>query len=172
MKLIIVRHGETEENILGIVQGQSIHGKLSEKGIDQAKNVSKKLSKVKIGTIFTSDSGRALDTAQIIAKFHPESEFISTKELRERSFGEFEGKKIIDLDWDRKPKNSESLEEVYNRVNDFLEKIKKDYEKNVLLVVSHANLIRILIGIIQGKDITEIPNVQDIKNGEIYEFEI
>ena len=35
MKLLIVRHGETVENLQRICQGQS-HGTLSEKGIKQA----------------------------------------------------------------------------------------------------------------------------------------
>lgn len=38
MKIIIIRHGETEENAAGIIQGQS-HGTLSKKGIEQAKKV-------------------------------------------------------------------------------------------------------------------------------------
>jgi len=47
MKLILVRHGETEENILRVIQGQSVEGTLSQKGIAQAKEIAEKLRKVK-----------------------------------------------------------------------------------------------------------------------------
>ena len=43
MKLIVVRHGQTKENALGICQGVSIGGELSEKGIEQVKRLAERL---------------------------------------------------------------------------------------------------------------------------------
>jgi probable phosphoglycerate mutase len=42
MKLILTRHGETEENKAGIIQGQGI-GRLSDEGKNQAKKIALRL---------------------------------------------------------------------------------------------------------------------------------
>ena len=92
MKIIIIRHGETEENKKGIVQGQ-IPGHLSELGKEQAKKVAKRLSKEKINVIYSSDLDRAKNTAQEIAKFHKKTLFELKQELRERNWGNLQGKR-------------------------------------------------------------------------------
>ncbi len=51
MRLIITRHGETEENIAGIMMGH-LQGKLSATGIEQAKKVALRLKDEKIDFIF------------------------------------------------------------------------------------------------------------------------
>ncbi len=70
MKLIITRHGETEENRTGIVQGH-LPGQLSESGIEQAQKLALRLKGEKIDVIYSSDLDRASDTAKEIAKDHP-----------------------------------------------------------------------------------------------------
>jgi len=69
MKLIITRHGETEENKNRIIQGH-IDGTLSQLGLEQAKKLAERLKDEKIDLIFSSDLGRALNTAKEVAKFH------------------------------------------------------------------------------------------------------
>lgn len=71
MKLIITRHGETEENKAGIIQGY-LPGHLSKTGIEQAKKVVLRLKDEKIDFIYSSDLDRAANTAKEIAKFHPD----------------------------------------------------------------------------------------------------
>ena len=92
MKLIITRHGETEENKADIMQGH-LPGRLSLVGRKQAKKVALRLKNEKIDFIFSSDLTRASDTAKEIAKFHPKTPITFVKELRERNLGEFQGKK-------------------------------------------------------------------------------
>ncbi len=81
MRLILVRHWETEENKRREVQGHK-HGKLSSLGIKQAKRVAQRLKKEKINFIFSSDLARASDTAKEIHKFHPKTPIKFVKELR------------------------------------------------------------------------------------------
>ncbi|GBE19836.1 glucosyl-3-phosphoglycerate phosphatase [archaeon BMS3Abin17] len=69
MKLILVRHGETEENKRREIMGQK-QGTLSSLGIEQAKKVAQRLKDEKIDYIFSSDLARASDTAKEIHKFH------------------------------------------------------------------------------------------------------
>jgi broad specificity phosphatase PhoE len=96
MKLILTRHGETEENKLGIMQGH-MPGKLSGLGIEQAKRLALRLKEERIDFIYSSDLARASDTAKAIAKYHPNTPIEFVEELRERDLGEFQGKKKVIL---------------------------------------------------------------------------
>ena len=61
MKLIIVRHGETVGNATEIIEGH-LPGKLSQKGIEQAKKLASRLKDEPIDHIFCSDLTRAIET--------------------------------------------------------------------------------------------------------------
>ena len=62
----IVRHGETNWNILGKTQGHG-NSNLTEKGIEQATTLAESMSKYPIDYIYSSDLGRAVETANILA---------------------------------------------------------------------------------------------------------
>lgn len=57
-RVYIVRHGETNENALGIIQGQ-LDTKLNETGIMQARLVGEELKDIPFKQAFTSDLQRA-----------------------------------------------------------------------------------------------------------------
>ena len=88
--LYIVRHGETEWNVKNIIQGQS-NSNLTEKGIEQAKKTGDELKDINFDAIFSSDSTRAHNTAEII-RLERELIVETSQLLRERNFGKFEGK--------------------------------------------------------------------------------
>ncbi len=150
MKLIIVRHGETFENIKGIFQGH-LNSQLTPNGLEQSKNIAEKLKNIKIDCAYSSDLDRALDTCKEILKFHPETNLIPTKILREQSKGVLEGKiklKKSNLEipnYNFKPRSGESLSEVWDKVIPFLEKIKNEYKNKTLLIVSHRGPISCLL---------------------------
>ena len=66
MKIYLVRHGETDANKNGIMQGQSQNLQLNEAGIRQATNLKNKLVSVPFTACFTSPLIRAWSTAMII----------------------------------------------------------------------------------------------------------
>ncbi len=146
MKLIIVRHGETIQNAKGIVQGH-MHGKLSKKGIAQAKELALLLKGQKIDVIFSSDLLRAVHTAKHITKYHKAPTYY-TKELREINRGVFQGIKVENLKEiinssnvptvEFKPKGGESYLEVIDRLNKFYKKISKKYKNKTVLIVTHG----------------------------------
>jgi broad specificity phosphatase PhoE len=80
MKIIMVRHGETVENTKHIIMGHR-HGTLSRKGRAQARAVARKLRNQRIDVIFSSDLGRARETAKQIARYH-RVPVVYTKALR------------------------------------------------------------------------------------------
>lgn len=67
IKLFIVRHGKTDWNLLGIVQG-STDISLNEEGIIEARNLSEKIDISKIDLCISSPLKRAMEIAKIITK--------------------------------------------------------------------------------------------------------
>ena len=88
-QLIIVRHGETEWNIAGIRQGH-LDSKLTEKGVAQAKALGQRLGRERFSTLYSSDLGRAIQTAREIADVTGH-EIVTDSRLRERHLGIFQG---------------------------------------------------------------------------------
>ncbi len=179
MKLIITRHGETEENRAGILQGH-LPGKLSATGVDQAKKVALRLKDEEIDFIYSSDLARASDTAKEIAKLHPKTPIKFVEDLRERNLGEFQGKKKSDFGWNAKdskvtqiqPKKGEDMEMLYRRVERFLhETIAKHHDETVLLV-GHNGINKALIAVISNKKHEDIQDVDNQHNTSVNIFEI
>lgn len=169
MKLIIVRHGETEENLSGIVQGCSF-GKLNKKGKSQIKKLAARLKKEKIGAIFSSDLERCKQTTREIAKYHKAVPIHYTKTIRERSCGIFEGKPVEELINHRqklgiektefRPEKGENYSDVKERAKKFLEKIREKYKNKTVLIVSHGIFNKMLISVITGKPIDEAESIE------------
>ncbi|MBS3149390.1 histidine phosphatase family protein [Candidatus Woesearchaeota archaeon] len=177
MKLILARHGETEENLKGLIQGW-LQGRLTKKGLIQAKNLGLQLKKYDLELIFSSDLDRCVKTAQEIFKTNKTKKLILTKLLRERSYGEFEGKVVTlkDLEalpggfYHGKPANGESLYDVYLRLKTFYSKLK-DYQVNTIAIVTHNGPIRISQLIINNKPLEELPSVHGIDNASFLKLE-
>ena len=90
MKFYIVRHGQTNWNKKGKIQGKT-DIELNEEGIEQAKEVRKILEKYPIDVIVSSPLKRARKTAEIINETK-KVPIIFDKGIEERGYGEFEGK--------------------------------------------------------------------------------
>jgi 2,3-bisphosphoglycerate-dependent phosphoglycerate mutase len=88
-RLILIRHGETVWNRERRMQGQT-DSPLSEKGLRQAILLAQRMKEFEFAALYSSDSGRASETAQFIAEVtgHP---LVVEPRLRERHFGVFEG---------------------------------------------------------------------------------
>jgi len=170
MRLIITRHGETEENAKGILQGHQ-PGKLNEKGILQAKKLAEKLKNEEVVAIYSSDLARASDTAKEIHKIHPDARIIFVEELREKNQGSLTGKLIKEIDWN-KPRDTEKREAMIERAKKILDLAYKEHPKETVLFVSHGGLIQILMSILLNKSIEEIKKLGKIENTAIFIFDV
>ncbi|MEI7688620.1 MAG: histidine phosphatase family protein [Candidatus Nomurabacteria bacterium] len=160
--LYLVRHGETEWNVKNIIQGQS-NSNLTEKGIEQAMKTGDELRDIKFDAIFSSDSTRAHNTAEII-KLDRELIIETSHLLRERNFGSFEGRHASEFleAFREKLKEKETLsgEEGWNFtvasdietdemiVSRFITKLREiavAYPNQTVLVVSHGGPIRMFL---------------------------
>ncbi len=170
MKLIITRHGETEENKKGILQGH-LPGKLTDLGKEQARKLALRLKKEKIDAIYSSDLARAADTANEIAKFHPNANLTFVEELRERNQGSLSGKFIHKIDWS-KPKDTENSEKMLERANNLLKKVLNSHKDETVLFVSHGGLIGSLLSLITNKPLEEIKKMKNMGNAAVSIFDI
>jgi 2,3-bisphosphoglycerate-dependent phosphoglycerate mutase len=88
-EILLIRHGETAWNLQARMQGQQ-DSPLTPLGLQQARRVARRLRAVAHAALYTSDLGRAHQTARCIAD-ETKREIVSEPGLRERSFGIFEG---------------------------------------------------------------------------------
>ncbi len=158
MRIYLARHGETEENKLSIIQGQS-GGKLSEDGILQAVDLGKSLQDIKIHRAFVSDLNRTKHTFTLLNnELSSKIEDVSfTGVLREINTGELTGQPMAS--WSLKvketnsaprqfrPQGGETFEDVFQRAKQFYEELQDVYKTEngaglTVLVVSHGGFIR------------------------------
>ena len=157
-RLLLVRHGETELNSAERYWGHS-DIKLSALGVRQAERLRDRLAAQKIDVVYSSDLQRAWATAKTIASGH-QLEVITCAELREINFGKLEGLNFEEISqlfpeftakWrvqrstDIEFPGGESLNELNNRVSNFVGRLKKRKADETVLVVAHAGVLRSLI---------------------------
>lgn len=146
MKLLLTRHGQTDWNVAGKIQGMT-DTELNETGINQAKRTKKQLENKNIDVIITSPLKRAKKTAEIIGEDR-KIPIIEDNGVVERYFGKFEGMTAKEFDFDeiwnyklnKQYEDAESVGALFNRVQGFLEKIKKEYKDKTVLVVTHGGV--------------------------------
>src|SRR5919106_4393521 len=87
--ILLIRHGETLWNQQGRMQGQH-DSPLTPTGLHQARQLARRLKDVSFTALYSSDLGRAHQTARCIAD-ETGHDVIAERGLRERDFGIFEG---------------------------------------------------------------------------------
>ena len=88
-RLIIIRHGETEWNLEGRIQGHK-DSPLTESGRAQAEAIATRLQEMEVNALYSSDLGRAYATAQFVSN-KTGHDILTDKRLRELNLGVFEG---------------------------------------------------------------------------------
>lgn len=177
MVIYMVRHGQTDWNKKRVMQGLT-DVPLNEEGINQALNAKEKLKDVNFDICFSSPLKRAKKTAKII--IDGKCKIIEDNLLLERSMGSLE-KKPYDLYkslryWDYELNSNEygveSIKDLFKRAQKFLDKIKNKCGDKTILVVSHGALIRALHYLIIGYDSNTDFLKFNVKNAEVYKYEV
>ena len=166
--IYIVRHGQTEWNLLGKTQGHG-NSDLTTKVIEQAELLADSMTKYPIDYIYSSDLGRAYQTAEIIGnKLNIEVE--KTEALREMNFGTWEGriiKDIIEEDpelykmWRNEPHlakipQGETLSQIKERTDAFIKEINEKYDGKHIVLVTHSLCARIMLLSFLDSDVKNI----------------
>ena len=131
MEIVFVRHAEKDL--------ESKDGNLSKKGMIQANNLAKRLSKDKFHEFYCSDKTRAKETATIVSKK------IGLKPIIKKSLDEFDALvfKTEYQKWDSVSKKK------YKSLKVFLDSFTKRTNSNKrILIIAHGNTNRLILGIL------------------------
>ena len=171
--IYFVRHGQTEWNKLGKLQGHK-DIELNDEGRMQAQIVKEKLSGVKFDKVFSSPLKRAKETAQIICN----EEAVVDNRLIERFNGELEGKMKAEIktfpdfnDPNETRFGIETLNSFKNRINDFLDEITKNYKNKNVLVVTHAGVCLYVRCYFEGEPDGVLYEKYKLQNCEVLSYE-
>ena len=171
--IYFVRHGQTEWNKLGKMQGHK-DIELNDEGKLQAQIVKQKLMGVKFDKVFSSPLKRAKETAQIIC----DQEITVDNRLMERFNGELEGKsktEIKDFPDFNDPNETrfgvEPLNNFKERINSFLSELESTYKGKNILVVTHAGVCLYVRCYFEGEPADKIYENYRLNNCEFLSYE-
>ena len=155
-RIIAIRHGETAWNVDTRIQGQ-LDIPLSANGRWQAERLAAALKHEAVDAIYASDLARAWETAQYIGLAQG-LEVMKEADLRERSFGDFEGKTFAEIkillpeqsmrwrtrDPEFVPAGGESLTGLRHRVVAAAERIAARHPGELIALVGHGGVMDVL----------------------------
>lgn len=167
VKLILVRHAESEWNPIGRYQGL-LDPELSQRGKRQSKLLAEELSKEHIDVIYSSPLKRTYMTAFEIAKLKG-LDVIKDDRIIEIDHGVWSGMLVEEVmekysedfrRWIEEPHtvkfpNGESLISVYDRVKDFLNHLRERHRGQTVVAVSHTVPMRAMYCALLGADLSK-----------------
>lgn len=186
--LVLVRHGQSEWNALGLWTGwQDVS--LTEQGKEEARKAADGLRDISLHKAYTSNLKRAQQTLEELkqAMQHAELETVQSEKLNERHYGEYTGKNKWEVKeqigeeeftklrrtWDHPVPGGETLKDVHDRAVPFYEQhILQDLKagKNVI-IAAHGNTLRALMKHLENVPEDKIHEVE-IGTGEVVAYEI
>jgi broad specificity phosphatase PhoE len=156
MKVILVRHGETEENASGIIQGH-LPGRLSARGREQIEMLGQRLATHRIDAAYSSDLARARETAEAIARHHPGLQVTWTRDLRERFLGRYQGMKGSDIDRAElaTAPEVETHEQMLQRARRLLDRLRRAHPDGTVLLSGHGGINYAIVAAATGRSLEE-----------------
>ncbi|BDH61268.1 phosphoglycerate mutase [Lysinibacillus sp. PLM2] len=178
IEFYFVRHGETEWNKDGRLQGW-LDSPLTNKGRESALRLSDFLQMLNFDAVYSSTSGRAIETARILNEQSLEIQM--DKRLQEIQLGAWQGQyiqHILKEDGARylnycnepdkyQPNGGETFDQVSTRMVEFLNHCISRYKNGRILVVTHAVAIRCLLLVIQNLSISQIWKTGEIEGTSV-----
>lgn len=159
----LIRHGLTDWNAAGRIQGQS-DIPLNDEGRRQAVRLAERLKEdkgIRWDFVITSGLKRAEETGEIIANRLGIPVYEPDSRIMERSFGQAEGLTALEReskwgkDWDLQELGQEKIEAIRQRALSFLSDLGERYGDQNVLVVSHGGLLAQLFAALYQDQCTE-----------------
>jgi probable phosphoglycerate mutase len=178
-RIIAVRHGETAWNVDARIQGQ-LDIQLNDTGRWQARRVGHALASEDLSAVYSSDLGRAHETARCIADAAGVP-VVAHPGLRERRFGMFEGKTFDEIhtswpdhaqNWRKRipewepPQGGESLLQLRERVTRTMSDLAARHTGRQIAVVAHGGVLDTLYRVATGQEVNS-PRTWQLPNGAI-----
>lgn len=178
--IYLTRHGQTEWNVEGKMQGWE-DSTLTSLGVQQAQWLKELFMDMNIDVIYSSSSGRAYNTAKIVNE--DKNININTDDnLREIKLGKMQGltqeeiKSMYQKEYFyyyNKPSayipvgDGETFSELFQRASETLSKIVNDNEGKKILIVTHTMIIKAIICWINKRPIDEFWDKPYIRQGSL-----
>jgi probable phosphoglycerate mutase len=161
-RILLVRHGETDWNATGRIQGHS-DTPLNAAGHEQARRVARRLAREPVRALYSSDLARAFQTATAIGQTLGLT-VVTSPRLRERQYGVWEGLTAAEIqarfpeqfaEWrarstDFAPPQGETRSQLLTRALAELQAIARRHAREVVVVVTHGGFCYVLINHILG----------------------
>ena len=155
--LFFIRHGRTAWNEEGRFQGH-LNSELNAVGLEQASALGQRFADTGFAHVYSSDLGRARQTAEALTEFH-EVSIVEEPALRERCMGVFQGltsteitedhadswKLFLERDPDYRMPEGESINDVLVRAHSFLDRVQQNHAGKRVAAVTHGGWIRVVI---------------------------
>lgn len=177
LTLLLVRHGQSEWNVAGLMQGQRSDVPLTALGHEQAAAAARELAVLRPGALVSSDLLRAVQTAEHCARATG-LPVATAPELREQGYGELEGRPSRELwdlvDWTDPhwaAEGGESLAQLHGRVAGYLAGLRAAPPADVVALVTHGDTIRAAQAVTAGLGPAELPAVTP-PNGSVTRLEL
>jgi len=180
--IYLIRHGQTDFNLKGIVQGSGIDSQLNLTGKKQAQLFYERHKNIPFQLIITSELRRTIETAAPFIQHNIPQQIFS--EFNEINWGKLEGKKpnkknrqdFLDMlklwsngNYETAIEQGETPLEVQKRMINGIEKLK-DIEADNILIVSHGRAMRILLCTMLNKPLSEMDSFPH-QNTTLYHLE-
>ena len=177
LTVLLVRHGQSEWNAAGLMQGQTAHPALTELGHRQAATAARELAAARPGALISSDLTRAVQSAQHCARTTG-LPLRTAEALREQGYGVLEGRPSRELwdlvDWTDphwSAEGGESLAQLHARVAGHLAELRADPPAEVVALVTHGDTIRAVQAVVAGRGPAEMPAVTP-HNGSVTRLDL
>jgi broad specificity phosphatase PhoE len=153
--ILLVRHGETDSNAEGRIQGQT-NTPLNARGRGQAQALADRLAGEPVTAVYSSDLDRARETAEILAA-RLDLPVVLDPALRERHFGSWEGKTIDEIEarwpgaWQQWRNGDEAWADVEDhialaeRIRGAIRRLADVHPGEQIVVVAHGGVIRVIL---------------------------
>ena len=165
MRLYITRHGETIWNTQKRMQGHK-DSELTEKGRQQAAQLGKSLETVGFEAVYSSSSGRTIQTSQLITGIR-NIPVIPMDSLREINLGKWEGMSVTDAERDYpeeyrnfwefphlyEPIGGERFSDVTDRLDSALRYIAERHDNGNVMIVTHAVSLKLITLMVEQKEL-------------------
>lgn len=165
MTVYLARHGQTEENLARIFQGQ-LPGRLTELGREQAVALGRLLEEVPLEAVVSSDLQRAADTVRLAvgARHLP---WVQSPLFREIDWGSWTGLKIDEVDRSAVPDDAETPLQLYERAGRCVEYLRRHYPDASVLVVTHVLVGRSIEAQLRGLPMEALRSIPFLQNAEV-----
>jgi probable phosphomutase (TIGR03848 family) len=156
-QILLIRHAVNDFVKTNKLAGWTPGVHLNDEGREQAEVLGKRLIHAPIRHLYASPLERTMETAEAIQKHHPDVSIVQNAEIGEVRYGDWEGQSIAMLRgrkmWQMVQEtpsrayfpNGETMRGVQERAVNEIERLAALHQRDLVVVVSHADLIKMVI---------------------------